>query len=424
MKLKNKLIPILSVATVATAAAPIISLTSCSKQEDIEMVDVTNGYIFRLEKSKADRQGLAQASADYYEAIKKNGEIFKQDYLAAMSKLIINALDGAMNQKIEIGLSSPKVGTTKSWGFGVDDAEFPTLSFKSKINICFDTMMTLPTEDEPSLCSIKLCLNLEYKNMIFTAHDHIQNSEGESPWCIGMINNESNDWAPTEQIIESLWPLTSTSTPWSIDFDWSYDISSKLDDKKSIEVVSLSDKQHCTSLASLVAWCQKWFGSSLNVEQIIWPLIIFEFRSTYLEDVKTAPELRLVKPLHGELILGLADTEIFGLKMAGYNSTEITNVKAVMDEKVVFKNASSTYGEHNVIIQKDQVLKEGVENNYSIPARLDNPFESVRSDAIAFTIEKKFFNVRISYEVDGQTYTYVQTVYIYHNDLALQKGLL
>lgn len=92
MKLRNKLIPIISVATLATTIAPLT--TSCGKSASTDMIDVVNGYIPSTARALPITEDISQDRLEavvqdlYIEHVKNNPRIMAEDMAWWESKLI------------------------------------------------------------------------------------------------------------------------------------------------------------------------------------------------------------------------------------------------------------------------------------------------------------------------------------------------
>ena len=88
MKLKNKLLPLVGIAALSSAIAPLSIITSCSKNNQVtEMVDITNGYSYHA-GTYAGKEALNQRTATeaFIAAVKENPNVFKNSVTIHITK--------------------------------------------------------------------------------------------------------------------------------------------------------------------------------------------------------------------------------------------------------------------------------------------------------------------------------------------------
>lgn len=180
--------------------------------EQIEMVDVLN-YESKIEPLAYDGKWKDKDSAtnEYIEKVRANQSIFTDDMLCSAKTIMLSRGykayegEGLTLTKATCGIGKATFGMTKSWIRGKEDVEHPTISFKQKIHLEYDS----PAESTVVSKHIDVDMEYEYHDMIFTLCEDII-SEGGG-WNIGFF-----DWNIDE---ECLWPTIRNVNTWSINYN-------------------------------------------------------------------------------------------------------------------------------------------------------------------------------------------------------------
>lgn len=199
MKLKTKLIPIAAVAVTAASIVPI-SLTSCSKNEQIKMNDISTAELAKpadIEKYVDGKNPLTEetASETYYNLIKREPKLFVQDLAWGVYKNWYSYFDennfdtwvetsgpdlyykySSKLTSLKFGATNPTI-TTKTIRLrdGRGEVTYPAISFKMKVEVKADVQTTVPnlTETESSTVSrrnILFTCESEFKDVLFFAY--------------------------------------------------------------------------------------------------------------------------------------------------------------------------------------------------------------------------------------------------------------
>lgn len=434
MKKINKLLT-LFVATGGAALAAPMALTSCASQ--ITMFDVKDGFKPTIKPAPRTRENPTTATQLYIDTVTKSPYIFVSDMIYGISQAWNSVLNqsGYKVNTFKIGVSDPTFGETLVWTMNEPDTIFPTISFSYKIQLDYTVSTNSPSTQSKQSKHVQFDLDVNYNNVIFYASEQLENGR----WCIGMFDNSINRE-------ESIWPYEHSINPWSIQYkcpisvtttkqvgttiltnEETYNLNGKLD--SAFDVIAALESSEKSEYCGIV------------MQEIFW---IYE--SYYLQYVSHKPEVKLYRQLGGAQLIDDDSSRAENrynrkskLDVEGCNGLQILIPKSSVEtyeikSVQVLSSLNFTIDASNLDRDKTDKyvlsLERGAElfngdQVLILPFRLNQPLLESDIDRIMdnnqryipFITPVRYFDVGITYTIDGVSQYDKQTVYINHNGM-------
>lgn len=244
MKLKSKLIPILTVASAATIATPLI-LTSCAKtlaMDDLLLSDTAAKPTFSPIQNQDPFETNSEATEKYIEFIKEDPSRWVQDakwgiyqnwmsffdwanYGDTVGKWELGFYDAKL-LTLEAGVSEPTFDKVNIAKPSSRDVEYNTISFKMKVHVVAMVNTIDPTTAGTYITrKIETTVETEYKDMIFFAYPASTDVKGYPVYA----GEEAND------------RRVPTGNPDSIRTGWFITISDNSEDQEKYKYYTSKD---------------------------------------------------------------------------------------------------------------------------------------------------------------------------------------
>lgn len=290
MKLRNKLIPLTGIAAVAAVATPL-ALTSCNKS-DIQMVDITKGYVPTIEPHVGDFLGTQKTNQEYFGGIKSNGDIFTQDYIygkwLTWQSYISKAkqLSTPTNIKInslKTGISTPVFGSVDIAYPGEPSLTYPTISVSFKTEADFD--IEVNNTSKFTKTNHVISCTVTYDNMPFYAHVGATNTHKATNAIVGY-------WNPTiPYMADEAYVYNYNLSDWAIKYD--YKQTTKIREVNKGQAATEAEYTNNKSdVINTPAGMYETFTSSSSTDSTYLQTgLTLDYPSYYLSDIVQAPEL-------------------------------------------------------------------------------------------------------------------------------------
>jgi len=308
MKLRNKLLPLTGIATIAATTVPL-ALTSCGN--DMKMVDISKGYVPSITPTDEVYLGQQEASKVYFDAVKKNPEVFKQDILFGEYQNFCDSEKGkdvnTTYNKFNIGVTTPTFGSVKVCYPGEKDITYPTISFSMKIQV--DAIKK--TVDETSgYIENHLTINwsVKYDNIPFYAwldddyydiEEANSNLEERARWIVGVADAINNGYV-----------FQYNASKWSMDYSLEQSNIRTVYNKgeTSKEETSFNRSGNVSDYFKL-----------MKVEDEVKSMLAFQYESYYLSTAGIKPELSPIINKDGSIrqVRGLSTTDSTDVSVVG-----------------------------------------------------------------------------------------------------------
>lgn len=183
--MKKRIINLLTPIAAITAITPLCTLTSCSSEEEIEMVDITKGFTPTFDKRTEPLGSAEDATKAYIDWLNNNENLCRDDitygtYLNWKQSLPAKIKDSkqayyAEIKKLEFGAAKPNFGRTFVQYPGREKQEYPTLSTKIKFHAEFTFyFLKKDSNGDSSSYTIDYVFDVtsELDNMLFFVKQH------------------------------------------------------------------------------------------------------------------------------------------------------------------------------------------------------------------------------------------------------------